>query len=208
MMMGNQLIKVCGMTDGENIREVEALGVDLLGFIFYPRSPRCVREIPAYLPERAGRVGVFVNATREEILRRHDAFRFDFVQLHGDESPAFCADLRERDGLRIIKAFGIGADPVDRVVAGYEGACDLFLFDTRTAARGGSGQRFDWSVLADYSGKTQFLLSGGLGPDSAESLRAFSAPLLAGIDLNSRFEKAPGEKDAALLSDFLQQLKR
>ena len=208
MMGGYPWIKVCGMTDGENIREVEALGADLLGFIFYPRSPRCVREVPAYLPVRAGRVGVFVNAPREEILRRHETFRFDFVQLHGDESPAFCAQLRERDGLRVIKAFGIGADPVDRLAGDYDGSCDLFLFDTRTSARGGSGRQFDWSVLEDYSGKTRFLLSGGLGPDSAESLRGFSAPLLAGFDLNSRFETAPGLKNASLLAAFLKQLQR
>ena len=205
-MTDHKLIKVCGMTEGENIRAVEALGVDLIGFIFYPRSPRCVREIPAYLPARAGRVGVFVNATREEILRQNDTFQFRYVQLHGDESPAFCDRLREQDGLRVIKAFGIADESVRNTVAGYEGACDLFLFDTRTAGRGGSGRRFDWSVLADYEEKTPFLLSGGLAPDTVDLIRGFDAPLLAGYDLNSRFETAPGLKDQALLAQFLREL--
>ena len=205
-MTDHKLIKVCGMTEGENIRAVEALGVDLIGFIFYPRSPRCVREIPAYLPARAGRVGVFVNATREEILRQNDTFQFRYVQLHGDESPAFCDRLREQDGLRVIKAFGIADESVRNTVAGYEGACDLFLFDTRTAGRGGSGRRFDWSVLADYEEKTPFLLSGGLAPDTVDLIRGFDAPLLAGYDLNSRFETAPGLKDPALLAQFLREL--
>ena len=205
-MIDHRLIKVCGMTDGENIRAVEALGVDLIGFIFYPRSPRCVREIPAYLPVRAGRVGVFVNATREEILRQNDTFRFRYVQLHGDESPALCARLREQDGLGVIKAFGIADESVRNTVAGYEGTCDLFLFDTRTAGRGGSGRRFDWSVLADYQEQTPFLLSGGLAPDTVDQIRGFDAPLLAGYDLNSRFETAPGLKDPALLAQFLREL--
>ena len=150
-MINNKLVKVCGMTDGENIRAVEALGVDLIGFIFYPGSPRCVREVPSYLPRKAGRVGVFVDAPREEILRRHETFRFDYIQLHGSESPAFCAQLRERDGLRVIKAFGIAEESVRNTVAGYEGACDLFLFDTKTPGHGGSGQRFDFNSRFETS---------------------------------------------------------
>ncbi|MBO7078052.1 MAG: phosphoribosylanthranilate isomerase, partial [Bacteroidales bacterium] len=125
-MINNQLIKVCGMTEGENIRAIEALGVDLFGFIFYPGSPRYVRETPSYLPAKADRVGVFVDAPREEILRRNETYRFDYVQLHGSESPEFCAQLRERDGLRVIKAFGIAEESVRNTVAGYEGSCDLF----------------------------------------------------------------------------------
>jgi phosphoribosylanthranilate isomerase len=207
-MTGNRLIKVCGMTEGGNIRAVEALGVDLIGFIFYPASSRFVRELPSYLPEKAGRVGVFVNADREEILRRHEVFGFSYVQLHGDESPEFCARLRERDGLRVIKAFGVADEASFGQVSGYESACDLFLFDTRTPGRGGSGQRFDWSLLDSYQGKTRFLLSGGLGPESAEALRKLQAPLLAGLDLNSRFETAPGIKDPRQLELFLEELNR
>lgn len=207
-MINNKYIKVCGMTDGENIRAVEALGVDLIGFIFYPGSPRCVRETPSYLPRRAKRVGVFVDASRDEILRRHDTYRFDYVQLHGGESPEFCARLREQDGLKVIKAFGIAEEAVRLTVAGYEGACDLFLFDTKTPGHGGSGQRFDWSIMDDYEEKTRFILSGGLGLDTVETLHDFIYPFLAGFDLNSRFETAPGIKDPELLEIFLENLQR
>jgi phosphoribosylanthranilate isomerase len=207
-MINNKLVKVCGMTEGENIRDIESLGVDLIGFIFYPGSPRCVHEVPSYLPRRAGRVGVFVDATREEILRRHDTFRFDYIQLHGSESPEFCSRLREQDGLRVIKAFGIADEDVRNTVAGYEGACDLFLFDTKTPGHGGSGQRFDWSVMDDYEEKTHFILSGGLGMDTVATLRSFIYPYLAGFDLNSRFETAPGIKDPELMEIFLENLQR
>ena len=207
-MINGQLIKVCGMTEGENIRAIEALGVDLIGFIFYPGSPRCVRRMPSYLPARAGRVGVFVDADRDEILRRHDDYCFDYIQLHGSESPEFCAALRERDGLKVIKAFGIAEESVRNTVAGYEGACDLFLFDTKTPGHGGSGQRFDWSIMDDYEEKTRFLLSGGIGLDTVETLHDFIYPYLAGIDLNSRFETAPGIKDPELTEIFLENLQR
>lgn len=207
-MINNKLIKVCGMTEGRNIRAVEDLGVDLIGFIFYPGSPRCVREVPSYLPDRAGRVGVFVDEDRDGILRRHDKFRFDYVQLHGSESPEFCNALRERDGLRVVKAFGIADSSVRDTVAGYEGTCDLFLFDTSTPGHGGSGQRFDWSILDSYEEKTRFFLSGGIGLETVETLHDFIYPLMAGFDLNSRFETAPGVKDAALLKVFLANLQR
>jgi len=206
-MIDGKLIKVCGMTDGENIRAVEALGADLIGFIFYEKSPRRVPRVPSYLPVKAGRVGVFVNAAREEILRRNDAFAFDYIQLHGSESPAFCHSLREKDGLKVIKAFSIADEDSRLRVEGYEGSCDLFLFDTRSVGYGGSGKRFDWSIMEDYAEKTPFFLSGGLGPDSVDLLREFSHPLLDGYDLNSRFEIAPGQKDTVLLQHFLNELK-
>ena len=176
-MINNQLIKVCGMTEGENIRAIEALGVDLIGFIFYPGSPRYVREKPSYLPAKAGRVGVFVDAPREEILRRNEAF-------------------------------GIAEESVRNTVAGYEGTCDLFLFDTKTPGYGGSGKRFDWSIMDDYEEKTRFLLSGGIGMDTVATLHDFIYPYLAGIDLNSRFETAPGIKDPELMEIFLENLQR
>ena len=207
-MINNQIIKVCGMTEGRNIRAVEDLGVDLLGFIFYPGSPRCVREVPSYLPERAGRVGVFVDEDRDGILRRHEKFNFDYVQLHGNESPEFCNSLRERDGLRVVKAFGIADSSVRDTVAGYEGTCNFFLFDTSTPGHGGSGQRFDWSILDSYEEKTRFFLSGGIGLDTVEILHDFIYPFLAGFDLNSRFEVSPGIKDPVLLKVFLANLQR
>lgn len=202
-MLNGMLIKVCGMTQAQNIREVEALGVDLIGHIFYPRSPRCMKEVPAYLEQTAGRVGVFVDATEEEILAQNELYAFQYVQLHGSESPELCSSLRGK-GLRVIKAISVGREDRRLSVKGYHGCVDLFLFDTKCPGAGGSGISFDWTVLDSYDGSTPFLLSGGIGPESIDALHAFSHPMLAGYDLNSRFESAPGVKDAKMLDSFLK----
>jgi phosphoribosylanthranilate isomerase len=199
---GRLLVKVCGMREAQNIREVEALGIDWIGFIFYPRSSRFVGERPSYLPTRAKRVGVFVNATLDEVRRRVDEFTLDFVQLHGEESPDFCRSLRS-SGIRLIKAFAVASADDLRRTADYEGLCDYFLFDTKSVGYGGAGRSFDWSVLRSYSATTPFFLSGGISADSLPSLRSFSHPQWKGVDLNSCFESAPGKKDVQKLSDFL-----
>ena len=112
----NTMIKVCGMTDADNIRDVEVLGVDMIGFIFYPKSPRYLYQIPRYLPTLAKRVGVFVNETKENILMYVDRFGLNYVQLHGDESPEYCRTLHSQ-GIRIIKAFSIALHVPSTMVA-------------------------------------------------------------------------------------------
>lgn len=202
------IVKVCGMTVGSNIRAVEQAGADLIGFIFYPKSPRCVRSVPDYLPQRAGRVGVFVGESLQGILDKNADYRFDYVQLHGSESPDFCRELK-RHGLKVIKALPIADEADITKAAEYDdGSCDLLLFDTKTPKKGGSGQQFDWHVLDNYRGRTQFLLSGGIGPDSVARLRGFSHPRLVGYDINSRFEVSPGIKDTAMVEQFIKQIKQ
>ncbi len=200
------IIKVCGMREPENIRAVERLGVDWMGFIFYPRSPRYVAARPSYLPSACRRVGVFVNSSVEDILLTVKSFGLDYIQLHGSESPAFCAELKSAANSGIIKAFSIASADDFRRTAQYESSCDYFLFDTACAGYGGSGRTFDWSLLEAYNGQTPFLLSGGIGPDSVEPLRQLSHPRWAGIDLNSGFETAPALKDPALLQSFINQI--
>jgi len=202
-MKNGMSIKVCGMTDGRNIKAAEALGADLIGLIFYPASPRHVSIVPDYLPEDALRVGVFVNASESEILEKVVKYGLDMVQLHGNESPEFCARLDGR-GVGVIKAFSLSSASDLSTTAAYEGVCRYYLFDTPTVGYGGSGRRFDWSLLQSYDGKTPFFLSGGIGPDSATALSEFTHPMLAGYDLNSRFEIEPGIKDIALLRHFLE----
>lgn len=136
-------IKVCGMTEAENIREVEQLGVDMIGFIFYPKSPRCLCELPDYLPVHAKRVGVFVNENKENILMYADRFALDYIQLHGDESPEYCRSLCN-NGLHLIKAFSISHPKDLMCTSAYKGLCDYYLFDTKTPQYGGSGNQFDW----------------------------------------------------------------
>lgn len=231
-------IKVCGMRDAQNIRDVAALDIDLMGFIFYPKSPRFVSLIssqagiiPDYSPERLNmavnadgkpgyifpkrikRVGVFVDEMPQTIITYVYNYSLDYIQLHGKETPTLIDNLRRTlvpdlvPDIKVIKAFGItSADDLQQCEA-YEGYADLFLFDTRTPLKGGSGRQFDWSVLESYHGRTPFLLSGGIGPEDADRVKAFHHPQCVGIDLNSRFETAPAMKDVELLSKFIKQIK-
>ena len=231
-------IKVCGMRDAQNIRDVAALDIDLMGFIFYPKSPRFVSLIssqagiiPDYSPERLNmavnadgkpgyifpkrikRVGVFVDEMPQTIITYVYNYSLDYIQLHGKETPTLIDNLRRTlvpdlvPDIKVIKAFGItSADDLQQCEA-YEGYADLFLFDTRTPLKGGSGRQFNWSVLEAYHGRTPFLLSGGIGPEDADRVKAFHHPQCVGIDLNSRFEPAPAMKDVELLSKFIKQIK-
>lgn len=227
------------MRDGQNIRQVAALGVDWIGMIFWDKSPRNVTMVPSYagiIPDRppassvpgdfpAGgpkRVGVFVDEMAQNIITRVVNFQLDLVQLHGHETPTLIRNLRAtldpdiRPGVKFIKAISVGSRDDIATYKDYEDCVDYFLFDTRatvpagsptgSALPGGSGQQFDWSVLADYVGETPFLLSGGIGPDDAERVRAFHHPKCIGIDLNSKFEDAPALKNIQKLKTFLEQL--
>ena len=197
------IVKVCGMRDEENIRQVEALGIDLMGFIFWPRSSRYVAERPSYLPTRCKRVGVFVDEEIETLKRIADDYALDVIQLHGHETPAYVAQLQGRS---VIKAFNVATAADFVQTKDYAGLADCFLFDTKGKAVGGNGEKFDWSVLDDYTSDTPFLLSGGIGPDDAERVKAFRHPRCIGIDLNSRFELSPAFKDINKLQDFLNAL--
>lgn len=197
-------IKVCGMRDAENIREVENLGIDMMGFIFWPKSKRYVSEFPENMPIYAKRVGVFVDESIEQVKQIADDYALDIIQLHGSESPAYAQELREWE---VIKAFNIATKKDLEATKPYEGIVDYLLFDTKGQSVGGNGEKFDWSVLESYDGKTPFLLSGGIGPDDAERVKMFNHPQCIGIDLNSRFEISPGLKDVKKLKFFIEKLK-
>lgn len=197
------------MRDGENIREVEQLDVDWMGFIFYPKSPRYIGEKPEYLPANVKKVGVFVNELFDIVLERATQNQLQILQLHGDESPEYCKALREK-GFLVMKSFGIATDrPFPSAqVRTYEGVCDYFLFDTKTPLHGGSGKKFNWSILSNYSGKIPFLLSGGISPGDVEAVKAFSHPQYIGIDVNSGFETAPALKEVQLVQSFIERIRQ
>ncbi|MDR2681051.1 MAG: phosphoribosylanthranilate isomerase [Tannerella sp.] len=200
------IIKVCGMRAPENIRDLEALDIDIMGFIFYPGSPRYVsgNAIPAVGKKKAG---VFVNETPEKLNDCARRYRLDYIQLHGSESPETCETLR-RQGYSVIKAFPV-ADKADfKLTESYSCCVDYFLFDTKCASYGGSGKRFDWSILDGYKGDTPFLLGGGLTPDCADDIRLLNHPMFSGIDLNSGFEISPAVKDIVKLKDFISEIRR
>lgn len=198
------VIKVCGMRDAENIREVESLGIDLMGFIFWPKSSRYVSERPAYLPN-CKRVGVFVNEDIEIVKRTAKDFGLNLIQLHGSESPEYVRLLRE---WKIIKAFNIATPDDLKQTSAYEGLADYFLFDTKGKSVGGNGEKFDWRVLDSYRGNTPFLLSGGIGPEDAEFLSHWQHPQCIGFDINSRFEQEPGMKKVNKINTFINTIRQ
>ncbi len=214
-------IKVCGLREPDNIAAVASLPVDYLGFIFYKKSLRYVEKkvLRPWLEENeellAGkkRIGVFVNAEIDVILNSVHDFHLDYVQLHGEESPAYCAELQTLWSVssvvsaKLIKAFSVDEDFDFSSTAPYAAYCPLFLFDTRVGdSSGGTGQQFDWDMLTQYQGATPFLLSGGIGPDDVVRVRRVGHPQLHGIDINSRFEDRPGHKDVDQIEAFVQAL--
>lgn len=203
-------IKVCGMKIPKNIDEVLALGVDFMGFIFYPKSPRFAEQLDVEtliaMPKSIKKIGVFVNESLENILTIVAKYKLDGVQLHGSEMADLCTELHNV-GLIVLKAFPIADAYNFSVTKTYEGTCDYFLFDTKTEAYGGSGVKFDWTILNEYKGETPFLLSGGIAADDAEAILKIEHFKFAGIDLNSKFEISPGLKNVTLLSEFLKKIK-
>lgn len=203
------------MREPDNIREVATTGIDWMGFIFYARSPRFIKNksdeetarIKAIRESSVRTVGVFVNATSEYMQEMAQKYTLDYLQLHGNESPEACYELQKR-GYAVIKAFSIASEEDLAATVGYEGRVDYFLFDTKCNNYGGSGKQFDWSVLAAYIGQTPFLLSGGIQPESVEAIRNFRHPRFAGIDLNSGFETEPGVKNARQLKTFIEKIKK
>ena len=154
------------------------------------------------------RVGVFVDEDPEQVKRLADDYGLDYIQLHGHETPEVISYLRTPalPHPRIIKAFNISTAEDLLQTQSYEGLVDYFLFDAKGKSVGGNGEKFNWDVLDAYHGNTPFLLSGGIGPDDAERVNAFHHPKCIGIDLNSRFELAPGLKDVAKLKEFMYNL--
>lgn len=211
--MKRLIIKVCGMRDAENIRQVEQLGIDWMGFICWNGSSRFVGQRPSYLPSACRRVGVFVNPSPNEIQEKVTLFGVDIVQLHGKETPALCDQvkrLRDRNGqaVKVIKAFSIAPGQPFPGTAAYEPVCDYFLFDTRCATVGGSGKTFDWECLEQYRGNRPFLLSGGIGEEHVDKLKGLDHPMWTGIDLNSRFEDSPAMKNVERLKVFINQIRK
>ncbi len=193
------------MTDNNNIKAVEALGVDYIGFIFYPKSPRCCNAVPNVDIPPEKRVGVFVNASLSKILEKAEQYHLGNIQLHGTESPERCKQLRNK-GFGVIKAFSI-ADTEDlEKVKAYRGTCDYFLFDTKTPNYGGAGTTFDWEILKSYKDTTPFLLSGGISIDTLPLLELFNHPYWAGVDINSKFETKPGIKNVGLIEEFIKRV--
>ena len=201
-------VKICGMRDTDNIREVVACAPDFMGFIFYPGSLRFVGagfQIPDGFPDSIERVGVFVRESTANIVAlaaRHD---LDFIQLHGGESVEQCIELK-RLGLNIIKVFSVGEDFDFDVLKEFVHVADYFLFDTKSNTYGGSGKTFDWSLLNQYTEDKPFFLSGGLTPLNFEAALQFKNKNLVALDFNSGLEIKPGLKNSTLVKSITMKL--
>jgi phosphoribosylanthranilate isomerase len=200
-------IKVCGMKFAENREAVEKLGVDFLGFIFYAPSKRFIGDTPELelFNTEKPKVGVFVDENVFEILAVAKNLGFEYIQLHGKENPKTCGILKKQ-GLKVIKVFNVNEKFKFGRTKEFEKVADYFLFDTKTALPGGSGEKFDWQVLDKYKGNIPFLLSGGIGPDDVNSIKKIKHPQLFGIDLNSGFEDEPGVKNIEKLKKFIEMV--
>ena len=200
-------LKVCGMRTHENIEALAALNPDYMGFIFWAPSSRFVNKTTPLLPKKIKKTGVFVDATIdyiETIIKEHE---LKAVQLHGKEAPEFCAYIKTLD-VEVIKAFSMKEAFDFKSLEPYEIACDFYLFDTKGELPGGNGYGFDWSILKNYPSVKPFFLSGGIGKEEVSQileLRNTNLPLYA-IDVNSKFESAPGVKKIDELEQFKNEL--
>lgn len=207
-------IKVCGITSVKQLQQLEGLDIDFAGFIFHPASARFMGDKIAgedvkNLDLDLKKVGVFVNPQLIDVLDAIDNYGLDAVQLHGEESPEMCDDLSAE--VEVIKTFSIDetVTDIDALVAPYDAVCDYYLFDTKqNGVTGGTGKKFDWAVLGKAKIEKPFFISGGIGPNDAETLKAFWHPDFFAADLNSLFEKEPGVKDMSLVLKFMHDLKK
>lgn len=206
-------IKVCGITEMKQLQQLDGLDIDFAGLIFCPESPRYIGDkLPKKDVKKADfdlkKVGVFVNPELIDVLDAIDDYGLQVVQLHGDESVEMCNDLSGE--VEVIKAFRIsGNENIDKLVAPYDAVCDYYLFDTGglQESLGGTGKQFDWSILNKARIEKPFFLSGGIGVEDAFKIKAFKHPDFFGVDINSRFESAPGVKEMSKLLQFKMAMK-
>ena len=204
-------IKVCGLNNTANIGEVLSCEPDYIGFIFYRRSPRYIsgKVEPVFsqqITDKVKKVGVFVNESVNTIIDLALGYQLEMVQLHGNEDADVAGKLKS-EGLEVIKAFSVGENFSFRQLEAYEECCNYFLFDTAGEQRGGTGIKFNWALLENYKGTTPFFLSGGIGPEDGNLIKRLDYKMLAGLDINSKFEISPGVKDIPGLRKFINEIR-
>jgi phosphoribosylanthranilate isomerase len=206
-------LKVCGITQLEQLLSLQEIGVDYAGLIFYGGSPRFIgaHNLEASIFKQneitIKRIGVFVNAKEDEILKAVDDWKLEMVQLHGEESPVFCEKISNH--VKTIKAFRVKEEEsLAYKVAPYENAVEYYLFDAMGKQYGGTGNKFDWKVIAEANIQKPYFLSGGLGPDDVADIQAFTQTNsnCFAIDVNSRFEVKPGVKNIEIVKTFAERL--
>ena len=210
--MADIKLKVCGMRNPQNIKDLIALQPDFVGFIFFPKSPRYVGlewdvAVAKSIPSSIKKIGVFVNESVEQMLLLASKYQLDGIQLHGSETPEICQAIKDKN-LLVLKAFSVDESFDFKQLEKYEACCDYFLFDTKTPQHGGSGLKFDWSKLKEYSSAKPFFLSGGIMVDDVMDIKSLNLKSLYSADINSKFEIEPALKDIEMVERFVKELRR
>lgn len=201
-------VKICGMRDPQNILEIAQLKPDFMGFIFYPPSPRFLSTAEGFPHESLEDIcttGVFVNENITTIEEAVHMFRLKAVQLHGNETVAMCKSVQQL-GVKVLKAVPVSTTDDFEQLERFSGSVDYCVLDTKTSQHGGSGTKFNWELLHYYNAEIPFLLGGGIDEEDAEQLLRINHPMMAGVDINSRFELSPGVKDTAKVKRFLKAI--
>ena len=198
------LVKVCGLKDEKNISDISNLDIDFMGLIFYKKSKRFVNKDFLVKKNNKKLVGVFVNETIDEIKRISKKYDLDYVQLHGDENVEFCNKVN--NFIDVIKVFRISYDFDFNSIDKFYNCCKYFLFDTKSKKFGGTGEKFEWSILKEKKIYKDFFLSGGIDNNDDQIIKNLDLNHLIGIDLNSKFEFEPGKKDVKKLNKFLNKI--
>ncbi|MBN2519205.1 MAG: phosphoribosylanthranilate isomerase [Bacteroidales bacterium] len=210
--MANRIkIKVCGMREFQNINQLVELNPDYIGFIFYPNSKRFAgkkisSKILKIIPKEIKKVGVFVNEELEKLKKIVKKNQIDFVQLHGNETPDFCKNVKESN-ISIIKSFSINERFNFKIMENYKEYCDFFLFDTFTIYFGGSGEKFNWEILKNYDNEIPVFLSGGISPDDIDAIDKLTWLNIHAVDINSKFETEPGLKNIEKVQQFIKAVR-
>ena len=205
-------VKVCGIAQLEQAQALDAMGINFIGFIFYPASKRYVlanlslAQLAAFKPTYAKKVGVFVNESIEQVMETVKEAGLDLVQLHGDESIVYCTVLNQF--VPVIKVFRVGKALPD--YAGYENAATYYLFDTDSTLYGGTGQHFNWEIIKNENFNQPYFLSGGIGPNDVHGIEVMqktkAGKNLSVIDINSQFETSPGIKNLEKIKTFIDAI--
>ncbi len=207
-------VKVCGLTKLNQIKELIDLKVDFLGFIFYEKSPRYILnhlslEQISEINHQA-KVGVFVNEDLEKIIEISGQADLNFIQLHGDETEEFISELRQKlnSKIAIIKVIRIGnlTENLESKIHNLKSKIDYLLFDTDSKAFGGTGKTFDWNILNEIKIPIPYFLSGGISLENVRDLKNINQQPIA-LDINSKFEIEPGNKDLEKIKEFIKLLK-
>lgn len=206
-------VKICGLSEPKTLQTAITAGARFVGFVFYPPSPRFVEfdiayELARQVPTGVRSVGLFVNPSDEEISRITSGIQLDMIQLHGDESPGRVAEIKALTNMPVMKAIRVAGSEDLKDLEGFEAAADWLLFDSKPSKAdlpGGTGESFDWTILAERELKKPWMLGGGLNKDNIKEALSILSP--AAVDVSSGVESERGIKDESKIKSFIQCVK-